>query len=119
MFAAARAARQIRGLAQPRPDLQPEGSLMRLNRTVSGAARMAFVVLALLTLALPARADLRLDITRGKVEPLPIAIPDLAGGGGEEGQTGRDLTQVISADLERSGLFRPLDPRSFIQNVAA
>ncbi len=25
----------------------------------------------------------------------------------------------ISADLERSGLFRPIDPRSFIQNVSA
>jgi len=68
--------------------------------------------------ASPASAELRIDITRGKVEPLPIAIPAFAGGGGEEVQTGRDLAQVISADLERSGLFRPLDPRAFIQDVA-
>jgi TolB protein len=92
---------------------------MRIIRTVSGAARLALAAVMLVMLVFPAHADLRLDITRGKIEPLPIAIPALAGGGGEEGQTGRDLAQVISADLERSGLFRPLDPKSFIQTIAA
>src|SRR4029077_3655334 len=29
------------------------------------------------------------------------------------------IAQVVSDDLERSGLFRPLDPQSFIQNVSA
>jgi TolB protein len=81
--------------------------------------RLALAALALVLLAAPVRADLRIDITHGKVEPLPIAVPAFAGGGGEEGPVGRDMAQVISADLERSGLFRPLDPRSFIQNVAA
>ena len=49
---------------------------------------------------------------------MPIAIPPFRGGG-EAGQVGRDMAQVVSADLERSGLFRPLDPHSFIQNVSA
>jgi TolB protein len=92
---------------------------MRLHRTALGAARAALAVLALMMLVLPARADLRLDITRGHVEPLPIAIPAFAGGGGSEGETGRNIAGVISNDLQSSGLFRPLDPRSFIQNVAA
>jgi TolB protein len=92
---------------------------MSSNRTVSGASRLALATVALVILAFPAQADLRLDITRGKVEPVPIAIPAFAGGGGQDSQTGRDLVQVISADLERSGLFRPLDPRAFIQNIAA
>ena len=81
--------------------------------------QLALAALALVLVALPAAAELRLDITRGKIEPLPIAIPAFAGGGGEEAQTARDLAQVISADLDRSGLFRPLDPRGFIQTVAA
>ena len=34
-------------------------------------------------------------------------------------QVGRDIAQVVAADLERSGLFRPVDPRSFIQTVSA
>ena len=66
----------------------------------------------------PARAELRIDITSGQVEPLPIAIPPLAGGAPNESQAGQDLAGVVSADLARSGLFRPLDPRSFIQNVS-
>jgi TolB protein len=83
------------------------------------AALAVLVVLALLLTVSPAFAQLRLDVTRGKVEPMPIAIPPFAGAGPEEGKTGRDIAQVISADLERSGLFRPLDPQSFIQNVSA
>jgi TolB protein len=92
---------------------------MTRNRRVSAAARAVLVICALLLTAGPALAELRLDVTRGKVEPMPIAITAFAGGGGEEAQTGRDMAQVISADLERSGLFRPLDPHSFIQNVSA
>ncbi|HVC54694.1 MAG TPA: Tol-Pal system beta propeller repeat protein TolB [Stellaceae bacterium] len=92
---------------------------MRANRRISAAGRMVFAVFALLTVALPARADLRLDITRGQITPMPIAIPALAGGGGAAADTGRDIAQVVSADLGGSGLFRPLDPRSFIQTVSA
>jgi TolB protein len=66
-----------------------------------------------------AHAELRLDITSGKVEPMPIAIPAFAGSGSGESQAGQEISGVVSADLERSGLFRPLDPRSFIQNISA
>ena len=66
----------------------------------------------------PVRAELRIDITSGRVEPLPIAIPALAGSTPNESQAGQDLAGVVSADLGRSGLFRPLDPRSFIQNIS-
>jgi TolB protein len=92
---------------------------MSVDRTVWGAARAALAVVAMLLLACPGRAELRLDITHGKVEPLPIAIPAFAGGSGAEGDTGRNIAGVVSNDLQSSGLFRPLDPRSFIQNVAA
>src|SRR5260221_8670984 len=92
-----------------------------MSRTcpVRAIARATIMLVVLLLTAFTASAELRLDVTRGKVEPMPIAIPAFAGGGGEEAQTGRDMAQVISADLERSGLFRPLDPQSFIQNVSA
>jgi TolB protein len=65
--------------------------------------------------AAPARADLRVDITRGKIAPLPIAIPDFYGTNAQAASYGRNVAKVIAADLERSGLFRPLDPRAFIQ----
>jgi TolB protein len=82
--------------------------------TASGA-RLALAALALLLVALPAKADLRLDITRGQVTPMPIAIPAFAGGGA----AGGNIAQVVSNDLASSGLFRPLDPHSFLQTVSA
>jgi TolB protein len=64
--------------------------------------------------AKPAWGELRIDITRGKIEPMPIAIVPFSGAG-EQARVGNDISSVVSADLERSGLFRPLDPKSFIQ----
>jgi TolB protein len=60
----------------------------------------------------PAQAALRIDITKGNVEPMPIALPDLSGS-----QAGRDIIRVVSADLERSGLFKPIDPNAFIEKI--
>src|SRR5579859_6208891 len=55
-----------------------------------------------------ARADIEVNVNRGDVQPLPIALPAFSGG-----QVGGDIAGVISANLQRSGLFRPLDPASF------
>jgi TolB protein len=74
------------------------------------------LLLALLVGLQPAAAELRIDITRGVVEPLPIAIVPFAGSEGELARVGRDIADVIAADLERSGLFRPLDEGAFIQS---
>jgi len=57
----------------------------------------------------PAHAQTEVDVNQGQIQPLPIAIPDFSGAG----QTGADIVKVISANLDRSGLFRPLDPSSF------
>jgi len=64
----------------------------------------------------PAQAEVRVDITRGVVEPIPIAIPAFYGAGGNEAQFGRDIAKVVSADLVRSGLFSMVDPKSYIQD---
>jgi TolB protein len=57
-----------------------------------------------------ARAEIEVNVNRGDVQPLPIAIPAFAG------EQGGDIAQVISANLQRSGLFRPLDPASFLEH---
>ncbi|HEY3919142.1 MAG TPA: Tol-Pal system beta propeller repeat protein TolB [Stellaceae bacterium] len=62
-----------------------------------------------------ARAELHLDITQGKIQPMPIAIPVFAGG---TGTVASDLTGVLSADLEHSGLFQPIDPKAFVDQDA-
>ncbi|MBM3489791.1 MAG: Tol-Pal system protein TolB [Alphaproteobacteria bacterium] len=82
------------------------------------AARLPLLCLLLATLlsVSQARAQLSIDITRGNVDPLLIAIPDFHGEGADAGLTGRNIAGVITANLERSGLFRPLDPKSFLQS---
>ena len=58
--------------------------------------------------AAPALADITVDVNQAAVQPLPIAITAFGGQ-----QVGAQISQVVSADLERSGLFRPLDPATF------
>lgn len=66
--------------------------------------------------ASPALAQLEIDITEGVVEALPIAISELYGQNADSAKLGRDIADVVSADLESSGLLRPLDRRAFIQS---
>jgi TolB protein len=75
----------------------------------------AFVILFIASAA--AHAELHLDITKGKIVPLPIAIPNFIGVQPTDQQMGRDITTVVTADLERSGLFQPLDQRAYIQQI--
>ncbi len=35
----------------------------------------------------------------------------------DDPKLGADITRIIEADLESSGLFQPLDPRSFIERI--
>ncbi len=89
--------------------------MMQLNK-IAGAA---FVAALVGLFASTADAQVRLDITRGRVEPMPIAITIFPGASPEVQQLGRDISQVITTDLERSGLFRPLDPKAFLQDLTS
>ncbi|WP_144300302.1 Tol-Pal system beta propeller repeat protein TolB [Elioraea rosea] len=51
-----------------------------------------------------------IDITRARTDPLPVAITDFQGAQ----PYGAQIAQVISANLARSGLFRPVDRRAFV-----
>ena len=62
-----------------------------------------------------AHAVTEVEITRGVVEPYPIAITELYGGGIEEGEMGKSIANVVSDNLERSGLFRSIDRKAFQQ----
>lgn len=86
------------------------------DRRRPGALIVALAAALILLLAAPpAMADLTIDITRGVAEPLPIAIVGFQGDGIRAEDIGRNVAAVISADLERSGLFDPVDPNVFIQ----
>jgi len=72
----------------------------------------ALIVLFATAFAMPASASLQVDVNQGNVQPLPIAIPDFMGD-----PQGANIAKVVRADLERSGLFKPLDPKSFVEQI--
>ena len=74
-----------------------------------GLAALGFA-LALGCAAAPVRAEITVDITRGNVQPLPIAIPAFTGN-----KLAAQIGEVVEADLKRTGLFAPIDPSAFIQ----
>jgi TolB protein len=76
--------------------------------------RLVASALFLALFAAPAAALVDIDVTRGNIEPLPIAIPDFIGSG-QDAQLGSEVAAVVTADLKRSGLFAPIDPATFTQ----
>jgi TolB protein len=56
-----------------------------------------------------------IDVNRARAAPIPIAITDLSGTDPASAALGRDIAQVITADLGNSGLFHPISQAAFIQ----
>ncbi len=65
----------------------------------------------------PAGAAVQLDVTQGNIQPVPIALPDFVGGSAPDGEVARNVTQIITANLRRSGLFAPIDPAAYIEKI--
>jgi TolB protein len=73
---------------------------------------------ALLATVGPAAAALRLDVTQGNVQPMPIALPEFIPGAPAESNLSRDVTNIIAANLQRSGLFAPINPAAYIEKIS-
>ncbi len=67
-------------------------------------------LIAIFAFATTSNAWIEFDITRGNVEPLPIAIMDFQGD-----KVAQDISNVISNNLRNSGLFKLTDSAAFIQ----
>src|SRR5665213_2993628 len=76
------------------------------------AAMFALALVAGLA-PLAARAEIVINVDQGATQPLPIAIPAFGGPA-----VGGQISQVVAGDLGGSGLFRPLDPASFQEQIA-
>lgn len=62
----------------------------------------------------PASALVKIVVTAGDFEPLPIAIPDFSS---SDPSFGKDVADVVRANLRRSGLFQVIDPASLPMQV--
>lgn len=80
----------------------------------------SFIIFIILLTALvkPANAIINIDITRGNIDPLPIALPDLPSQDGRSQELGRNLSQIVANDLETSGLFRAIDQGAFLEQIS-
>ena len=72
-----------------------------------------------------AKALVEVDITRGNLDPLPIAVSPLHIESGsrdvQQGEKiikniGEEISKVVEVNFRRSGLFNPLKKESFVQN---
>ena len=61
-----------------------------------------------------ARAQLTGRQTEGQLSPIPIAVPEFLS---NDPRLGADIANVLAADLERSGLLKPLDRAAFLERI--
>ncbi len=85
--------------------------------------RVMSLLLTVFALGLPAAAQdsgpLRIEITEGVIEPVPFAVPDFIGEGSTATQLGRQIADVIAADLTGTGLFRRIPSDAFISQITS
>jgi TolB protein len=89
-------------------------------RRPTAAAWLAAPLLALAALlapaAAPAQEPLRIEITEGVIEPMPIALPAFAEPGAPGAELAAEIRSVVVSDLEGSGLFRIIDPAAYLSD---
>ena len=71
--------------------------------------------ISFMVISINAQAQLSIDITKGNAEPIAIAVPDFIHTDHRLNDVGKEIAQIVRADLERSGLFKALNPASFIE----
>ncbi|VBB69531.1 tolB protein precursor, periplasmic protein involved in the tonb-independent uptake of group A colicins [invertebrate metagenome] len=74
-------------------------------------------IIAAVTMALADKgvAELVIDVSRSYTQPMPVAIIHLPSISKIENPIYDNIVKVVSADLERSGLFRPMASKAFMQ----
>ena len=86
--------------------------------------RLFFVIFCFFLLIKPTVALIEVDITRGNLEPLPIAVlslyheqdsQEIIQGEKIIKNVGEEISKIIETNLKRSGLFNPLKKDSFLQ----
>ncbi len=80
-------------------------------KTLGGAALLAAPMPVLAqTTGGTAPGSAVIDVNNARNAPIPVAVTDLGGG-----PLGANISGIVTADLARSGLFRPIDRAAFIQ----
>ena len=83
-----------------------------MMRKFLSPAALGLAAVLLVVAALPARADLQIDITKGVTDPIPIAIVPFARAVPVDG--GLDVAAIVQRDLESSGRFHGMDRKDML-----
>lgn len=75
-----------------------------------------FLAIFLCIFPLFSLADNTINVTRGTVDPIPIAINSFRGVDPADTKIAQDVIAVISNDLKGSGIFRPISSAAFIES---
>jgi TolB protein len=86
-------------------DLESNAQLTRRRAVLLGAAAGAVSEFGVG----PTQAVLSVELNKGNVQPMPIALPDFLADSPSVGESARGISQIITANLRRSGLFAPVD----------
>lgn len=76
------------------------------------------LMIALFVAPATSKAEMQVEVTKGMMEAMPIAVSDLYGEKSEEKSMGERIAGVITDDLHGSGLFKLIDQSSFLQSPA-
>src|SRR5215510_14719459 len=92
---------------------------LRLNRRqiISGMAALGALAGAPARSALAQEGPKRVPVPGGEFVPLPIALPNFVAGTAADGEVAVGVTQVITNNLRRSGLFAPIDQAAYIDKT--
>ena len=64
-------------------------------------------------------AALEIDVTEGNIKPLPIAISFVSNSQNGDSDLGINISKVIASDLAGSGLFYPINPKAFLEELVS
>lgn len=90
---------------------------MDVLRSKTGAVFALLAVVCLIVLASNNTYALNIDVTKGRIKPLAIAIPNFTGTPGPGEKYAHDITGIVGNDLLSSGLFNPLPQSSYIEKI--
>ena len=87
--------------------------------------KLLIIIFISINLISKSNALIEVDITRGNLNPLPIAVSPLFSDNQTEDKLfketdikniGIEIAKVVENNLKRTGLFNPLDKKAFLQN---
>ena len=82
---------------------------------------LAILLFSLVTLPAIAQdrdGPLRIEITEGVIEPVPIAVSPFLSGNAQAADYAREITGVVASDLNGTGLFRDVPQSAYISQIS-